>query len=673
MKLTKHNNKLETNIQSESQNFSIGDASVIIEILRNRLYKHKIRTLVQEYICNGRDAMREVNSKESLQIIAPTILEPTFKVRDFGPGITPERMSKVFIQYGSSTKRDSNGQTGGFGIGAKSAWSYTDSFNIITYVDGLKRTYVAHIGVNNQGRLDLISTEETIELNGTEIQVSVNPKDINSFIRAIKRAVYFWPKETYTVLNSQDLFKEKHISKMFNKTLEVVNKDSQLPEFLDIKQWGKEPIASIDGVVYSLEFFKGEIEVFRKLTSLLRGQFVLHLPNGFVEVSASREEVANSVATVNALTQLTQRLYDDVLKMLSKEFNSVNTTFDYLNKYIELSGEYNCDNFSTKDGYIFDSYGNIKNKLFEIVEYNRCYLGNKDNLVKTNLNKKRGLYGRAPKINVKEIENKTLYYADGSESSVMENRRIRAAIELHNGKTITIIKHDDKTVLNKLVDDLNLINLSTIVLPEKEKTKRIAREEREICLHEVDKYGRKTRHVKIDDIVSKYLYVDMINNGFKNWDVSTLTELAEFFAPKGYKICGLAESNQKLIEGNKAFKRLDEYLNNYKLTKAELNGIKQQRTENLRNIQFLKKLNGIKVKRINGLIQIYSKLKATFIPDYIMEKYKKHPDVVKFKKIDRDFSIYYSETYPLLEKVSDYGLREEHLTDIVKYINMKGN
>ena len=43
MKLAKHNNALKTNVETESQNFGIGDTSVVIEILRNRLYKHKIR------------------------------------------------------------------------------------------------------------------------------------------------------------------------------------------------------------------------------------------------------------------------------------------------------------------------------------------------------------------------------------------------------------------------------------------------------------------------------------------------------------------------------------------------------------------------------------------------------------------------------------------------------
>src|SRR5271170_1134690 len=103
MKLQGHSNKLETNVtESENQDFSIGDASVIIDILRNRLYEHKIRTTAQEYICNSRDAMREVGKGNEFEITVPTRLNPVFKVRDFGPGISPDRMTNVFLKYGAS-------------------------------------------------------------------------------------------------------------------------------------------------------------------------------------------------------------------------------------------------------------------------------------------------------------------------------------------------------------------------------------------------------------------------------------------------------------------------------------------------------------------------------------------------------------------------------------------
>jgi len=117
--------KIDSNVEpSKALNFGISDVRLVVDIL-SKLYAYPIRTLVQEYICNGRDAMREAGTwgKLPIEITVPNSLDPVFKVRDFGVGISPDRMENIFVNYGSSTKRNTNTQTGGFGIGAKSASS----------------------------------------------------------------------------------------------------------------------------------------------------------------------------------------------------------------------------------------------------------------------------------------------------------------------------------------------------------------------------------------------------------------------------------------------------------------------------------------------------------------------------------------------------------------------
>ena len=108
-------------------------------------YQYKIRTPLQEIISNARDAHREAGCPEkAIKITLPTKLDNTFKVRDYGVGITPERMDNVFTSFGASTKRNSNNEVGGFGIGAKSPLCYTDQFNVTTYVDGQFWQYIIH-------------------------------------------------------------------------------------------------------------------------------------------------------------------------------------------------------------------------------------------------------------------------------------------------------------------------------------------------------------------------------------------------------------------------------------------------------------------------------------------------------------------------------------------------
>src|ERR1017187_6705455 len=93
--------------------FSIGDIETVIEILRNKLYQFPIRTLTQEILSNAKDACWEVgNSEGQIEITVPTKMEPVLKIRDYGPGLSPERVAEVFVKYGASTKRNSATQIG---------------------------------------------------------------------------------------------------------------------------------------------------------------------------------------------------------------------------------------------------------------------------------------------------------------------------------------------------------------------------------------------------------------------------------------------------------------------------------------------------------------------------------------------------------------------------------
>src|ERR1035437_2541559 len=148
MKIAAHQNHLTSNSQEmQSEGYSIGDHAIVVEILRNKLYSKKIQTICQEYISNCKDAHREVgNPKNNFEVVIPTRLNPIFRVRDVGPGISSERMSDVFLKYGNSTKRNDTTQIGGFGLGAKIWPAYSDSFTITTIICGVKRCYISHTG-----------------------------------------------------------------------------------------------------------------------------------------------------------------------------------------------------------------------------------------------------------------------------------------------------------------------------------------------------------------------------------------------------------------------------------------------------------------------------------------------------------------------------------------------
>jgi hypothetical protein len=186
----------------ESIPFTIGDTSVIIDIVRNKLYSYPIRTLVQEYLSNAADACREIGKCSSnIEVNLPTNNSPILRIRDHGIGMSEDRVKEVFVKYGVSTKRESNSQHGYFGIGAKSGWSYTDTFTVETYYEGGVNRYIASIGNKNQGELILLSQEATTETNGVALQIPVKTSDISNFEKAYIRATCFWKQRPRTQIN----------------------------------------------------------------------------------------------------------------------------------------------------------------------------------------------------------------------------------------------------------------------------------------------------------------------------------------------------------------------------------------------------------------------------------------------------------------------------------------
>lgn len=209
MKIIRPVRKVEASGDFENEYFGIGDMALVMDILRNRLYPNPIKALTREIVSNARDAHREAGKPElPVEVFLPSKLQPEFYIRDFGLGISPERMTNVFIKYGCSTKRDDDKQTGGFGIGAKSPFAYMDSFGIESITPNkqgilFKRVYVAHIDETNKGKLSLIKTVKTKEPQGTKIIVPCKPTDIVEFFRCIQVACQYWAVRP-TILNIED-------------------------------------------------------------------------------------------------------------------------------------------------------------------------------------------------------------------------------------------------------------------------------------------------------------------------------------------------------------------------------------------------------------------------------------------------------------------------------------
>lgn len=149
----------------EATAFSMASTAEFFTILSDTLYSNKVLAVVREVICNAWDAHIEAGITDTP--IEVKITDGEILIRDFGKGIANEDMPVIYCQYGNSTKVKDEKQTGGFGLGCKAPFAYSDHFSVTSRHKGTKTIYsISRGGAETKGIPDLremvkMDTEES--------------------------------------------------------------------------------------------------------------------------------------------------------------------------------------------------------------------------------------------------------------------------------------------------------------------------------------------------------------------------------------------------------------------------------------------------------------------------------------------------------------------------------
>jgi len=317
MKLNDVRPTIETSGDLEEQFFSIQDTGMIFDILRNKMYSNPILAICREITCNARDAHREVGiSTTPIHIHLPTNMEQYYKVKDFGPGISPDRMSNIFIKYTASTKRNDNMQTGGFGLGAKTPFSYSDSFSIVTNFDGIQYNYSCNIDETKVGKLMLLSQSPTKEKNGTEIVIPVKQKNFTEFATWTEQACRHW--------DVKPIIKGGTITWQENKKILEGNKWAITAS----QDWQRHARMIIDGIEYPLELDSLKKYADAKLIDAAKGHFIMYFGVGELSLSASRENIYLDERTQNIIRARLDGILKEIKKSVTDKLDTMANLWD---------------------------------------------------------------------------------------------------------------------------------------------------------------------------------------------------------------------------------------------------------------------------------------------------------------------------------------------------------
>lgn len=297
----------------ETRDFKIRTNAHAFKMLSSGLYSDKIGAVLREIGCNAHDAHISGGiAQKPIEVKMPNGIDNQFYIRDFGPGLSYEEVMNLYTTYFASTKQESDDFTGGFGLGSKSPFSYTDSFMIVSHNGGKQMTFTAHIGNDGSPKIALMTEAPTTE-TGIKIGFSVPASDFASF-QSKAQEIYQYFNPLPTILGGDDIRPLK-VMRDFGRY--AVLGDGQNYRSANLK-------VQMGNVVYPVNFNQ-LLKIPDKFVESFRysGGLLFRMKIGSLSVAASREELQYDESTIKAITGEMKAIVGDVCAELDAALTKV--------------------------------------------------------------------------------------------------------------------------------------------------------------------------------------------------------------------------------------------------------------------------------------------------------------------------------------------------------------
>lgn len=294
----------------ESAKATIKTSPKIFNFFADQTYANKPRAICRELVANAVDShVMAGKPNEPVEVWLPTLVDPVFKVRDFGLGMAHDFVMGPFMCYADgSTKDQSNIAIGGFGIGSKSPFAYTDSFTLKSTFDGTVSVYTVYKDDDGIPSVSLLAQKSTDEPNGVEVSFPVEPSDFESFRTAALEALKYFTPLPYLRNSGHDKLEGPEYASKGNG-------------------WGMRSTSGplqviMGGVMYPVEAnnlsYKFKDETARKM---LNYGLDIYVPIGTCSIALSREALSYDERTIEGLTKACLGVVDEVAKSFSTMFD----------------------------------------------------------------------------------------------------------------------------------------------------------------------------------------------------------------------------------------------------------------------------------------------------------------------------------------------------------------
>ena len=327
---------LETTTLEEDMELSADSTAIIFQMFSKNIYSNAIGSVVREITSNCFDS--HVEAKTDFPVVIRKNVdkltgELSISFIDFGVGMSPERITKIYRKYFKSTKRDSNDQIGCFGLGSKTPLAYKrstghgvdeydNSYQVVTIFDGIKYSYLVYEGERKFPKITLQYQGATTEGNGTEVRVPVLSKDVYSFEREMLRQLYYFENIVFEGFETEGFEGETIKSELTNEYQIIRGKNFLFRG----QQYSNEMHICLGRVAYPIDY-----DILNLNDRDYRIPIALKFEVGDLNVNVSRESIDYSESTIQMLTKKLEEAKDEMKDMLAKQYSNVRTLEDYFN------------------------------------------------------------------------------------------------------------------------------------------------------------------------------------------------------------------------------------------------------------------------------------------------------------------------------------------------------
>lgn len=312
----------------QSKEFEIEASPFAFQILTRQLYKNPIASIIRELVSNAIDSHIAANTTNLPIIITlPTFLDSTFTIEDQGTGLSPEAINNIYTVFFKSNRRESNNFIGGFGLGAKTPFAYSDQFIITSICGWVEYQYIALINEQGMPELNLVATNPTDKRNGLKIQIPIVSADQWKWSNEAQKILPWIVTHTKVEINC-DLPKIISLLKSTTHDWEIIKSDSH--SFLNV---------CIGNILYSVnhrELFKNNTHTwYGEHTSF--GAIVLRFPIGKLDVTPNREDLNYNDKTIKQLEHAYLKTQNESVELTRHLIDQCDTYEEACIKYRQIA------------------------------------------------------------------------------------------------------------------------------------------------------------------------------------------------------------------------------------------------------------------------------------------------------------------------------------------------